>query len=545
MKTILASASAAAILTVLAGPAAAQNWSALAGQDLSIAAQELRDNHPAMVVDDRASGAFRSWMDTGLAQTREFLPRANSGNAYAYALRYFANGFRDSNISLEPSWDWERKPWDVAVWPNFATAWRDGKYVVSWVKQGARDMPPIGATLLQCGENTAEEIAQSRIDLFEGDLTQEAERIRTAPYLLWNRSNPLVGGYPTECEFQDGRRKRKFKVLYGPANAVDAEAAYRASAYAAPAVPLAVEQVGNLTWINIHSLDPAAGWDAFYNQLEQSQAQIHQSAGVVIDLRGADGRDPDSIQLGNRAINRIWGGEFVNAQQPATGDLTYRVSQGNRDWYADIVGRMKADEAFAYDYPDAIERTEALVASFDAAIASGQRTITAPVQSLGTARSVLYQEAVAQYEADLAAAEAEAAAQTEAGEVPTDGAQAEAAPAPAPEAPPAPPATNPVTGQVIVLVDGGCSNGCLDLVDTLSNLPNVRIAGQQTSADTIFFDPKRIRLESNYADLSYGLKAWTSRPRPSNQPIQPEVPFTGNPLDENAVRAWVASLIGG
>lgn len=543
MKTILATASAAAILTVLAGPATAQNWRALAEADLNIAAQELRDNHPAMVVEDRASGAFRSWMDTGLAQTREFLPRVNAGNAYSYALRYFAGGFRDSNISLEPSWDWERKPWDVQVWPNFATAWRNGQYVVSWVKQGERNMPPLGATLLQCDGTTAEDISQTRLDRFEGDLTQEAERIRTAPYLLWNRSNPLVGGYPAECEFQDGRRKRKVKLTYGPANAVDAEAAYRASAYAAPAVPLAVEQVGNLMWVNIHSLDPAAGWDAFYAQLEQVQGQIHEAPGVVIDLRGADGRDPDSIQLGNRAINRIWGGEFVTGQQPATGDLTYRVSQANRDWYAQILGRMQADEAFAYDYPDAIERTQALVASFDAALAAGQPTITAPVQSLGTARSVLYREAVAQYEADLAAAEAEAAAMAESGEVPADGAQAEAAPAP--EAPPAPPATNPVKGNVIVLVDGGCSNGCLDLVDSLSNLPNVRVAGQQTSADTIFFDPKRIRLQSNYADLSYGLKAWTTRARPSNQPIQPEVPFTGNPLDENAVRTWVASLIGG
>ena len=171
MKPILATASAAAILTVLAGPAAAQNWRALAEQDLNLAAQELQANHPAMVVEDRASGPFRQWMQTGLNQTREFLPRVNSGNAYAYALRYFANGFRDSNIALEPSWQWDRAPWDVQVWPNFATAWRDGKYVVSWTKQGARNMPPVGSTLLQCGDETAEEIAQTRLDKFEGDLT--------------------------------------------------------------------------------------------------------------------------------------------------------------------------------------------------------------------------------------------------------------------------------------------------------------------------------------------------------------------------------------
>ena len=59
MKPILATASAAAILTVLAGPAAAQIWRALAEQVLNLAAQELQANHPAMVVEDRASGPFR------------------------------------------------------------------------------------------------------------------------------------------------------------------------------------------------------------------------------------------------------------------------------------------------------------------------------------------------------------------------------------------------------------------------------------------------------------------------------------------------------
>ena len=66
MKTILATAGAAAILTALAGPAAAQNWRALAEQDLNLSAQELQNNHPAMVVEDRASGPFapgcsRAW----------------------------------------------------------------------------------------------------------------------------------------------------------------------------------------------------------------------------------------------------------------------------------------------------------------------------------------------------------------------------------------------------------------------------------------------------------------------------------------------------
>jgi hypothetical protein len=52
-----------------------------------------------------------------------------------------------------------------------------------------------------------------------------------------------------------------------------------------------------------------------------------------------------------------------------------------------------------------------------------------------------------------------------------------------------------------------------------------------------------LRLPSNYADLSYGHKAWTTRER-ANQPYVPAqgLAYTGNPTDETAVRAWVGTL---
>jgi len=105
-------------------------------------------------------------------------------------------------------------------------------------------------------------------------------------------------------------------------------------------------------------------------------------------------------------------------------------------------------------------------------------------------------------------------------------------------------AANPVQGPVIVLVDAGCSGGCLDTLDLLSKLPNVRIAGSTTATDSIFVEPTVERLPSNYSDLSYGHKAWTSRPRANNQPYTPAagLTYTGNPADEAAVRAWVGTL---
>ncbi|RZJ43168.1 MAG: hypothetical protein EON87_12825, partial [Brevundimonas sp.] len=108
-------------------------------------------------------------------------------------------------------------------------------------------------------------------------------------------------------------------------------------------------------------------------------------------------------------------------------------------------------------------------------------------------------------------------------------------------------AANPVQGPIIVLVDAGCSGGCLDTLDLISTLPNVRVAGSTTATDTIFIEPTVMRLPSNYSELSYGHKAWTARPRPNNQPYTPAagLVYSGDPTDAAAVQAWVNTLFGG
>ena len=153
---------------------------------------------------------------------------------------------------------------------------------------------------------------------------------------------------------------------------------------------------------------------------------------------------------------------------------------------------MQADPRFVQESGAVIEQTQALIAAFDSAIAAGQQTFTMPGRP----------------------------------SVPDTG------------------AANPVAGKVVVLVDGGCSGGCLDTLDLLTRLPNVRLAGSTTAEDSIFIEPTVMRLPSNYAELSYGHKAWTTRTRGNDAPYVPAqgLAYTGNPTDETAVRAWVGTL---
>lgn len=488
----LFTAASAVALSLIASSVVAQDFRALARQDLQAAHAALRDNHPAAVIPGAASEDFRAWLDAGLADALGKVGQVNSGDSHAYLMRYYGAGFRDSNITLRPTFE-GLGPYFATNWPGYTTGWRDGQYVVTWVKPGTRGAPAVGAIVTECNAQPIEEYARGKLDLWEGDLDTEAGRVRSAPYLLWNRNNPFAGGVPQTCKFQVGnRRPRDMEVRPQPVDAASLEQAYRATVYMPGAVPLSVETVNGRPWVNVHSFADSAGWDAFNSQVEGQVSALRGPQGFVLDMRGAGGQSYTSTARGYGLANRIWTPEFTVSRQPAAGEITYRATPGNRQWFADTLGRMQADPRFVTESAPVIEETQAVVAAFDAAIAAGQPTFTLagrpPVADSGVA--------------------------------------------------------NPVQGPVVVLVDSGCSGGCLDTLDLLVRLPNVRIVGTTTATDTIFIEPTTVRLPSNYSDLSYGHKAWTSRERANNQPFVPAqgLVYTGNPTDETAVRTWVGSL---
>ncbi len=489
---LLAASTAILALAVSAGAVVAQDFRALARQDLQAAHQALSANHPAAAIPGPASAPFRSWIDAGLQDALAKAAQAGSGDSHAYLMRYYAGGFRDSNIAMTPSFE-SLSPYFATGWPGFTTGWQNGKYVVTYVKPGVRNTPPVGAALVDCGGKTAEALALEKLDRWEADLTSEAGRVRSAPFLLWNRNNPFTSGMPLACNFSvNNRRAREYRLAPQPALIADLEAAYRSTVYVPSSTPLGMEMINGRPWVHVHSFADDAGWEGFNAQIEAQVAQLHGPQGFVLDLRGARGQSYSSTSRGYGLANRIWTPEFTVSRQPAAGEITYRATRDNRTWFADTLGRMEADPRFVQESMAVIEETRAIIAAFDAALASGQPTFT------------------------LAGRPA----------TPDTG------------------APNPVAGPVIVLVDSGCAGGCLDTLDLLTRLPNVRIAGSATATDSIFIEPTVQRLPSNYSDLSYGHKAWTSRQRPSNTAFVPAqgLLYTGNAADEAAVRAWVGGL---
>jgi hypothetical protein len=389
------------------------------------------------------------------------------------------------------------------------------------VQPGVRGLPPVGAKILSCDGKPIEDVARQRLDRYEGNLALESDRVRTAPWLFWDRGNPLIGGHPLACDVTNanGRGKRTIELDYITSPDTDRDAAYRAAAPVSDG-KLGVEAWGaGRYWLTVHTLADGPELDAFLAQVDAQAANLRNADVVVIDLRGAtEGARPNAYRL----ANRLWDPEYVRMHWPPATNIVFRVSQGNRDYFAGITAKLKADPKIATDRAiwDAAHTADAIVAGFDQAIAAHQNTFvfTTPPPA---------PDEVAPGAA--APAQAGAAAQPGAAAVPP---------------PPPPPATNPVKGKVYILTDYACQNACLDFMDLVTRLPNVAQAGNTTGTDTIFVEPETVILGN--ARLTFPLRAWLDRSRASNVAYTPapNLTWTGAYNDENGFRAWLDKTVG-
>ncbi|HYE43369.1 MAG TPA: hypothetical protein VEA15_08240 [Caulobacteraceae bacterium] len=480
-KTLAVAAAAAAATALMAGQAQAQNWRAAAEQDLRAAHDLLRDNHPATHVD-KDSAAFRNWLDKGLQESLSTVNKVQGQLGYENAMRGYLTGFRDTNITFSPGVA-ELPGYFAAFWPGFSTRWVNNGYTVAWSRAGDNKLPPVGARLVSCDKKPADQVAKERLDRYEGDMTQAVDRARTAPYLFWDRGNPYTSYLPQKCVFEVGGRKRTYTLNYNPSPEAERRTAYYAGLGKPQGGPT-MEQWNNGYWLRLPTFKEGPEWDAFIAQLDGQLAALQAAPVIVLDMRGAS--DAPASRNGYKLANRLWGPDYILANQPQVGNAAYRVSAANRAVYADAVARMKQDPLSYYQVPI----WEKMLAEFDAALAAGQPLL-----------------------------------------------QRNESKAPGGETPP-----SKLTGKVIVLTDAYCANQCLSMMDLFTRLPNVTHAGSPTSGDSIFVGETVAQLPSGQGSIAFGNKAWLDRPRASGQGFTPKAPFNGDPADENAVRAFVQTL---
>src|SRR5690348_2652349 len=87
-------------------------WPALARTDLADIRDTLRDNHPGPA--DPTNPHYRDWLGKGFKPALVRAAAARNFDDYLRALEFYANGFSDYHISVEPL----VREW-VLTWPGF------------------------------------------------------------------------------------------------------------------------------------------------------------------------------------------------------------------------------------------------------------------------------------------------------------------------------------------------------------------------------------------------------------------------------------------
>ena len=97
-------------------------------------------------------------------------------------------------------------------------------------------------------------------------------------------------------------------------------------------------------------------------------------------------------------------------------------------------------------------------------------------------------------------------------------------------------------GKVFFLTDDNCASACLDFADLVVRMPGVVHIGLPTSADAVYIDNVSAALPSGVGDLSYSIKVYRNRIRANNQWYTPRFLWSGGPMTDANVAAWVKSL---
>jgi len=106
-------------------------------------------------------------------------------------------------------------------------------------------------------------------------------------------------------------------------------------------------------------------------------------------------------------------------------------------------------------------------------------------------------------------------------------------------------APNPVSAQIVLVIDRKCASACLDFIDNIKALKhNTVLVGEQTTADTFYLEIRHVVLPSGLADLWFPIKVYRNRPRGNNEPYLPNLSYPGDLNNTPALKKWLQTQLG-
>ncbi|HYG29644.1 MAG TPA: S41 family peptidase [Allosphingosinicella sp.] len=446
----------------------AEDWRALAVQDVRAAYDIFAANHPGM--HDPTNRGFPVQLGWARDRALAVAERAASQSGYAEALGTFSSGLGDGHAQVMMV----QPPAGAQVdreWPGFTVAWRGSALFVHAADPAAP--APAGAAIVACNGRPIRDYLRRRL------LTRNFRPAEAGQWWFWSTrafvSTPTTAeGRPERCAFRvQGGRAREAALSWRPAPTdLDARLAAASDGERTP-IGLGEPRPG-LFLIGMPDFNPdeagAQAWRRLYDELTRRRAELARARAIVIDLRHNNGgsslwsRDAARILWGREAVDRRMARHFREVA------IWWRASRGNTEYMEDLIRRL---EAMGRTSQADASRGSAL--GMRAALDRGETFYVQPIDDDESA-----------------------------------------------DAPGALPATDLRT-PVYVIVPGRCASACNDALDVFTRFSNVRLIGAPGSGDSTYMEARATELPSGRGRIVIPNKIWMNRPRASGEYYRPDV----------------------
>lgn len=454
-------------------------WRALTRADVDAAARLLEENHPG-ASPEADDAEFRSRLAENRAQARARAAQVRGYPGYVATLSAFAIGIGDRHVGFLEQY------YPASLdWPGFLLARRGTVWTVADEDQSRTQASLIGATLVSCDGEPADDFARRTLGVFRGVWSVEAQRIRTAPWLLVDANNPFLAR-PKSCVFSQNGSPTTVSLEWSTISRATLRPRMRAlSNGGSPG--FGVEPFGEGWWINLADLSDDAR--VVVAAVSDRVAAIRAAPLVVLDVRGNYG---GNSLFGRQIANAVYGeahvrlrlGEVATAAHCPT---VWRISPDN----------LKALDSYKSLYAEAGESAawEKLMADAKAAI-KAHRDLTAAVRC----------------------------------DTSTSPSAAGGEPHPA------------FAGRLVLLTDHECFSSCLLVVQDFRKLGAIQV-GEATDQATHYTEERVIPLPSGLGMFSTVQALDPALPKLLG-PFVPAAVFAGSIADTQAVKQWIQSTYG-
>jgi hypothetical protein len=479
-KSVKFFAGAFAVTASLVMAQQTKDWVAVTRQDIRAIHDAYHSSHPGMLNKDDPD--FAPNLERYTKENLALADRVNSQAGHHAVLSKYMTAFGDGHSYwYEADERLRPKPSTVVLKsPGFVLGARNSTVmVVATIDTSA---PPVGAVLQSCDGVTTKELLETRINPYFNDTTKPRNLMRYARYLLIDSGIPFLTPLKS-CSFKQGQSVAKSHALRWRVQSDTEKVLFDNSVgESLPEAAINIAKDG-IAWVAFPTFggDLSKSIEGFKTQIDL----IRKAKAIVLDLRGNTG---GSSYWGYQLASALWGERFVDYKTWNGAYPEWRTSQAN----VDFLKFLSAPET-GYFNAEQSEQIKPLIAALESRVPDADKKLWAePSDSTTRPKAV----------------------ETQFPKLP-----------------------------VYVLQDTACGSACLDFMNVLKQMPNVKFLGQVTGYDTNYLEVRLEKLPSGEGLFSTPMKVWRNRLRASGQAYEPDLVYPGIDWSEAAVRQWALTQI--